>query len=51
MYIEYLQRLEEMIELLPEDHFYVRNLLYTAAANFYTQNNNPQKGVEFDIPF
>ena len=48
MYIEYLQRLEEMIELLPEDHFYVRNLLYTAAANFYTQNNNPQKGVEFD---
>lgn len=48
MYIEYLQRLEEMIELLPEDHFYVRNLLCTAAANFYTQNNNPQKGVEFD---
>ena len=48
MYLEYLSRLEEMINQLPEESKYLRNLFYTTAANYYTNNNYPEKAVEVD---
>lgn len=48
MYLEYITRLEKMIEQLPEESYYIKNLFYTSAAIFYTQNNYPEHGVECD---
>lgn len=47
MYYEYIDRLEKMIRELPEN-YYIKNMFYTSAAIFYTQNNNPEKAVECD---
>ena len=47
LYHEYMDRLEKMIQQLPED-YYLKNLFYTTAAIFYTQNNYPEKAVECD---
>lgn len=48
MYLEYLTRLEKLIEQLPEHSRYIRNLYYTTAANAHTRNGNPAKAVEAD---
>lgn len=48
LYLEYLQRLEEMIEALPDEFNYLRNLYYTTAANVYTRNENYEKAIEAD---
>ncbi len=48
LYLEYLSRLEKMIEKLPKENVYLRNLFYTTAANVHTRNNNPTKAIEAD---
>lgn len=48
MYLEYLSRLEKLVEQLPEDCYYMRNLLYTTAANTHTYNGNAEKALESD---
>lgn len=48
LYLEYLSRLEKMIDLVPKDCFYLRNVFYTTAANVHTRNNNPAKAIEAD---
>lgn len=47
MYHEYMDRLEKVIQELPED-YYIKNLFYTTAAIFYTQNNYPDKAIACD---
>lgn len=48
LYLEYLSRLEKMIDKLPKESYYLRNLFYTLAANVHTRNNNPAKAIEAD---
>ncbi len=48
MYLEYLARLEKMIEDLPEESKFLRNLFYTTAANFYSNNGFPDKAIASD---
>lgn len=48
MYLEYLERLEKMLEQLPEQGFAFPSRFYTTAANFYTRNNFPDKAIEMD---
>lgn len=48
LYLEYINRLEEMIRQLPADSYFIKNLFYTSAAIFYTQNNYPEKAIEAD---
>lgn len=48
LYLEYIDRLEKMIQQLPSDSYYIKNLFYTSAAIFYTQNGYPEKAIESD---
>ena len=48
MYLEYIDRLGKLMEKLPADSYYLRNLFYTSAAIFYTQNGYHEKAVEAD---
>lgn len=48
MYLEYIDRLEKMIKEMPADNYAIRNLFYTSASIFYTQNNYPEKAIESD---
>ena len=48
MYHEYIDRLGIMIEELPKENYYLRNLYYTTAANYYTQNGFHDKALQYD---
>ena len=48
LYLEYLERLEKLVEQVPDVCVYMRNLFYTTAANAHTRNNNPEKAIEAD---
>lgn len=48
LYLEYLTRLEKMIEQVPSDCDYMLNQFYTTVANVHTRNNNPAKAIEAD---
>lgn len=48
LYLEYITRLENKIRKLPDDHFYIRHLLYTTLALNHTLNNNVKKAIEAD---
>lgn len=48
MYVEYLTRLDSMLDQLPESCYYIRNLFYTTAANTYSANDNYVKAIEAD---
>lgn len=48
MYLEYLDRLESLIKELPESNYALRNLYFTTAAIFHSQNDNPTKSIECD---
>lgn len=48
MYLEYLARFEKLVEQLPEDSYYIRNLYYTTAVNAHTFNGNYEKALETD---
>lgn len=49
MYYEYIKRLEDVVEALPEDDHAIKNLFYTNAAIFYTRKRDYQKAIEFDL--
>ncbi len=48
MYMEYMTRLEEMIDQLPPESKYLKNLFYTTAATYYTNNEFQEKAIECD---
>ncbi len=48
LYLEYLTRLESMIEQLPDNMGYIQNQFYTTAANVHTRNGNHEKALEMD---
>lgn len=48
MYMEYLERLGDMIKDMPEIGFGFPSRYYTSAANFYTRNDFPEKAIEAD---
>lgn len=48
LYFEYIKRLEELVENLPEEDHDIKNLYYTTASIFYTRKRDYKKAVEFD---
>lgn len=48
LYFEYIKRLGELVEALPESDYAIKNLYYTTAAIFYTRKRDYKKAIEFD---
>lgn len=48
MYMEYLSRLEDMIDQLPAESKYLKNAFYTTAATYYTNHEFQEKAIECD---
>lgn len=48
LYFEYIKRLEELVNELPQEDHAIRNLYYTTAALFYTRKRDYKKAIEFD---
>ena len=48
MYLEYIKRLEELVEALPERDHDLRSLFYTTAALYYTNKRDYRKAIELD---
>lgn len=48
IYMEYLDRLVNMLEDLPDKGSLFQSRIYTTAANYYTRNGYPEKAVEMD---
>ena len=48
LYFEYIKRLEELVEQLPEEDHAIKNLYYTTAAIFYTRKRDYKKAIELD---
>ncbi|MCH5226990.1 MAG: hypothetical protein J1F16_04140 [Muribaculaceae bacterium] len=48
LYMEYMKRLEELVEALPAQDRAIKNLFYTNAAIFYTRKKDYKKAIEFD---
>lgn len=48
MLIHYMNKLEELVESLPEDHTPLRNAFYTQAAIIYRLNDDYEKGLQID---
>lgn len=48
LYVEYLQRLEELIRQLPADAYFLRNMFYTRAAIVYTNNGEYDRAIAAD---
>lgn len=48
LFMEYFEKLGRRVDKLPKEIYSIRNLYYTTAANFYSNNDEPQKAVEAD---
>lgn len=48
LYFEYIKRLGEIVDNLPEEDYAIKNLYYTTAALFYTRKRDYKKAIEFD---
>lgn len=48
LYYEYIQRLEELVDGLPEKDHAIRNLFYTTASIFYTRKRDYKKALDYD---
>lgn len=48
LYFEYIKRLEELVNALPEEDYAIRNLYYTTAALFYTRKRDYKKAIALD---
>lgn len=46
LYLEYLTRLQDLVEKLPENEFAIRNLVYSTATIYYTRRHDSQKALE-----
>lgn len=48
LYLEYINRMDELVNALPERDRAIKNLFYTTAALFYTRKRDYQKALEYD---
>lgn len=48
LYFEYIKRLEDLVNQLPEDDYSIKNLFYTTAALFYTRKRDYKKAIYYD---
>lgn len=48
LYLEYVNRLDELINDLPKEDHAIKNLFFTTAAIFYTRKRDYQKAIEYD---
>lgn len=48
LYFEYIRRLEDLVENLPEEDHAIKNLYYTTAAIYYTRKKDYKKAIELD---
>ena len=48
LYFEYIKRLEELVNRLPEEDHAIRNLYYTTAAIFYTRKRDYKRAIYND---
>lgn len=48
LYMEYLDRLEKLIDQLPDDNYFIRNIFYTMSANAHSAAGNHEKAIEMD---
>ena len=48
MYLEYITRLGDLIDNLPEKDYAIKNLYYTTAALYYTRKRDFKKAIECD---
>lgn len=48
MYLEYLTRIERLVDQLPDEAYYVRNTFYTRGAMAHTEFGNHEKALETD---
>lgn len=48
LYFEYIKRLENLVNQLPEEDHAIKNLYYTTAAIFYTRKRDYRKALETD---
>lgn len=48
LYLEYLQRLEQLVDELPEKDHAIRNLFYTTAAIYYTRKRDYKQALDAD---
>ena len=48
MYYEYIRRLEDLVSVLPENDYAIKNLYYTTAALYYTRKRDYKKAIEND---
>lgn len=48
LYLEYIQRLDELVNALPDSDHSIKNLFYTTAAIFYTRKHDYAKAIEYD---
>lgn len=48
LYLEYLKRLDELVNALPEKDHAIRNLFFTTAAIFYTRKRDYKTAISYD---
>lgn len=48
LYFEYIKRLEELVNRLPEQDHAIKNLYYTTAALFYTRKKDYKRAIYYD---
>lgn len=48
LYFEYIKRLGDLVNKLPEEDHAIRNLYYTTAALFYTRKKDYKRAIELD---
>ncbi|MDE6577192.1 MAG: hypothetical protein K2K58_03365, partial [Muribaculaceae bacterium] len=48
MYMEYLGRLEKMLNKMPDEHDFFHSRFYTTCANYYTRKGMHEKAIEAD---
>ena len=48
LYFEYIKRLEDLVDRLPEEDHAIKNLYFTTAAIFYTRKRDYKRAIYFD---
>lgn len=48
LYLEYIKRMDDLVNSLPENNHTIRSLFYTTAAIFYTRKRDYAQAIEYD---
>lgn len=48
LYLEYVKRMDELVNNLPEKDHAIKNLFYTTAALFYTRKRDYKQAIDYD---